>query len=227
MRRRLEQKRARYAVNKEAIRAQRAEHRKANKEHFIALGRANYAKNRESLLKKQRERRKANPERTKADSRKQYLKNPKSATQWRAKNPAKWRARCRAYYAKNVVKLRAVMRASAKKHAAQRRAYRKAHPEYSRASCHSRRAKKYGSPLSDRKAITQWERAWRKKKKVRCNWCGGSFSPKDCHTDHVTPLKVGEHSLRNVCISCAPCNLKKKDKLIEEWNTHLEQPVLL
>lgn len=232
MRRRLEQKRARYAANKDAIHAQRAAHRKANKEHFIAVGRANYENNRDSLLEKQRARRKANPERTKAHEKKandraKSLRAPDFNKNRYASNRELFVTRSRSYYANNTAKCRASMRASAKKHSAKRTAYRKAHPEYGRAAQQRRRAIKAGASIIEQEAITKWERAWRRKKRVRCNWCNKMFPPKKCHTDHVLSLIVSkEHSIRNVCISCADCNLMKNDKSIPEWNTHLEQPVL-
>lgn len=230
--RRIAQKRAKYAANKEAISAARLAQRRANPQHYIEQSRRTYARNRDRVLEQQRIRRAANPERTrdherKANEKTRLRRTPEFYKRQYAANPEKYKTQSRASYARHAPKYRAKMRATAKKNSDQRKAYRKAHPEYSRAACHRRRAKKYGVPLSERKAILQWERAWKRKKKVKCNWCLAMFDPKKCHTDHVIPLKVGEHSIRNVCISCAPCNLKKRDKPLEEWNAYLTQPALL
>lgn len=108
------------------------------------------------------------------------------------------------------------------------RKHKKEHPELYKTIEYARRAKKRGTAYSsDQSLIVKWEREWRKKRRVRCNWCRGSFSPKKCHLDHVTPLsKGGKHSIENVCISCQPCNNQKHAKSLEAWNAKLAQPVL-
>jgi 5-methylcytosine-specific restriction endonuclease McrA len=45
-----------------------------------------------------------------------------------------------------------------------------------------------------------------------CHWCGKRCC-KSFHIDHIQPLsKDGKHELRNLCIACPSCNLRKGDK---------------
>ena len=44
----------------------------------------------------------------------------------------------------------------------------------------------------------------------RCHICGKKVSKKSWHLDHLIPLiKGGEHSYRNVAVSCPKCNMSK------------------
>jgi len=48
----------------------------------------------------------------------------------------------------------------------------------------------------------------------RCWICWRSLTIEHTHFDHVIPLsKGGEHSEDNIRVSCAPCNLRKRDHL--------------
>lgn len=91
-----------------------------------------------------------------------------------------------------------------------------------------RRAMKKGAPIGDTKVILAWQESWKGKRRVRCYWCSKSFSPKDCHTDHVVALaNGGKHEVGNLCLSCASCNLSKQARSVEVWNAAISQPVLL
>lgn len=49
-----------------------------------------------------------------------------------------------------------------------------------------------------------------------CVYCMTGEGP--FHLDHVIPWsRGGDHSAENLCVSCAPCNQSKGDKLVEEW----------
>ena len=46
-----------------------------------------------------------------------------------------------------------------------------------------------------------------------CYWCGVSLKGKKIHIDHYIPLsKGGEHTLSNLVVSCAKCNISKSSK---------------
>lgn len=50
-----------------------------------------------------------------------------------------------------------------------------------------------------------------------CVYCGKVDGP--FHLDHITPWsRGGNHSAENLCVACAPCNLSKGDKTLEEWS---------
>ncbi len=47
----------------------------------------------------------------------------------------------------------------------------------------------------------------------RCHLCGKKVKPKRWHLEHIIPLaRGGEHSYRNVAVSCPKCNLSKHTK---------------
>lgn len=50
----------------------------------------------------------------------------------------------------------------------------------------------------------------------RCRYCRTTEGP--FHLDHVTPWsRGGEHTLENLVVSCASCNLAKGARTLEEW----------
>lgn len=50
----------------------------------------------------------------------------------------------------------------------------------------------------------------------KCAYCGDVFGP--FHLDHIFPWsKGGEHTVKNLTVACATCNLSKSDKTLEEW----------
>lgn len=53
--------------------------------------------------------------------------------------------------------------------------------------------------------------------KRKCNWCGVCIRYNH-HVDHIKPLsKGGSNWPSNLQLLCAPCNLSKSDKDMEEW----------
>lgn len=93
----------------------------------------------------------------------------------------------------------------------------------------SRKAsKRNGSSRQDRVAILEWYREINSKRSNSCFWCKTRISKGEHHFDHITPLaKGGTHTLDNLCVSCAPCNMSKHDKVLSKWNRELSEPVLL
>lgn len=58
---------------------------------------------------------------------------------------------------------------------------------------------------------------WASAQKKVCHWCGKACAKK-YHIDHVQPLsRGGKHEVRNLCIACPPCNLRKNNKDPIEW----------
>lgn len=89
-----------------------------------------------------------------------------------------------------------------------------------------RRARIANLDAGEERLIAAWRSEF-SKRKARCYWCGGAFSGKKCHMDHIIPISRGEkHSITNLCISCPSCNCGKKDKNLNDWNAKLAEPVL-
>jgi hypothetical protein len=58
-----------------------------------------------------------------------------------------------------------------------------------------------------------------KRDKNKCQYCG---STKSLTIDHVIPKsKGGQDTWENLVVACAPCNVKKGDKLLEQTNMKL------
>jgi 5-methylcytosine-specific restriction endonuclease McrA len=57
----------------------------------------------------------------------------------------------------------------------------------------------------------------------RCVYCGTSSGR--LTLDHVIPRSKGGESIwENVVTACAPCNLRKGDRLLEDSGLHLKRP---
>lgn len=68
------------------------------------------------------------------------------------------------------------------------------------------------------KAIDAYCRHIRARPTIRCYYCSKIVSTKSIHFDHITPLsKGGPHSIENICVSCAKCNLSKHATPIQDW----------
>ena len=53
----------------------------------------------------------------------------------------------------------------------------------------------------------------------KCKYCNCYIKEK-YHVDHIVPLsKGGSNWPSNLCIACPSCNMKKHDKLLDEWLT--------
>ena len=92
----------------------------------------------------------------------------------------------------------------------------------------NRRARENGCVVSSQRLISAWQRKWLGRKRVTCYWCGRSFPPKKCQSDHIIPLcKGGSHSVENLCISCKPCNSGKSGFDLSVWNGKIKEPILI
>lgn len=112
-------------------------------------------------------------------------------------------------------------------HKGQRKAWRKANPSNRKKERATRRARLAGADVGETESIRLWEIEWKSRPFATCYWCKSKVASKGCQTDHIIPLsKAGPHSLGNLCISCAPCNLTKQAKPLAEWNRMISEPVL-
>lgn len=93
----------------------------------------------------------------------------------------------------------------------------KEHPEYGVAASMKRRALKRGA-ATNLAHIREWMKGIKQKKSTICYYCQNRISSDQIHFDHIIALsKGGAHSVENLCVSCAPCNLSKHAKQITAW----------
>lgn len=58
---------------------------------------------------------------------------------------------------------------------------------------------------------------WARKAEKVCKWCGVNCQ-ESFHLDHIIPLsKGGSHTIKNLCISCPTCNVRKNAMMPEEF----------
>jgi 5-methylcytosine-specific restriction endonuclease McrA len=96
------------------------------------------------------------------------------------------------------------------------RRYQKSHwPKYL-AHAAKRRAAKAQLTI-DAKGIERWMVKVRSRPFSTCYYCK-SVIVIDLHFDHIVPVsRGGEHSLRNLCVSCSACNYSKGAKPLSKW----------
>jgi len=196
---RREKERRQYWANHSKKRAASARYRAANLEK-VRKSRRDWQKNnwsyRQEYMRKYMEK---NRDRVLAKKRARF-----HATKEQTKSKRKIQAK--ASYLKNIVARRAG-----------ERRYRQANKVKKCAWSAARRALKLKATIN-LAAITEWMSEVRSKKTAVCYYCHKIISTSTIHFDHIIPLtKGGEHSVRNLCVSCAPCNLSKNATLIHAW----------
>ena len=98
-----------------------------------------------------------------------------------------------------------------------KRKWKQANRELLRVKNHNRRAlqRKASTNL---KGIKEFFIATKAKKFVICYYCEQRIESSDCHFDHIVPLaRGGQHSVDNLCVSCAHCNISKNATFVQSW----------
>ena len=205
-----------YAKNSDVLAAYQKEYRANNKDKR----RAYLANNKEAIAARAQERYAKNKEAS-LEYQKEYYVNNKEACaaknkEWRVNNKEAYEAKRKEWVANNKEAI-----------AARLKEYRAKNLEKGRAASHRRRVRMMGIDCAIDPAIASWSKAWHMLRRVRCYWCEESFSPKVCHEDHIVAVSIGgQHKIANMCISCAPCNLRKWAHPLPTWNATLSSPVL-
>lgn len=144
-----------------------------------------------------------NPEKTKENCIKWIANNPDRVAE-RAKGyheaaKDERNAMCRTWYAEN------------KEYSAEyRKVYRAENPEVYR-NAHRRRRALLAGAEGSHTALDVALIAGQQKNK--CAYCKCKITPDTRHVDHITPIsKGGTNWPNNLQLTCAPCNLRKKDK---------------
>ena len=115
-----------------------------------------------------------------------------------------------AYYRAHRAEIATYKQAHKAESAARQRVYKKAHPDKIADDWALRRARKRGATVERVERAVVYERD-----KGRCHLCDKKVPKKGWHLDHIVPLsRGGEHSYRNVAVSCPRCNLSKYTKKI-------------
>lgn len=96
--------------------------------------------------------------------------------------------------------------------------YKRRHPNryaaQNRVSHVRRAARMRGADVSDRN-VGPLIKSWRLKRSFICAYCRKRFTIKWMHVDHIIPIaKGGKHTVSNLCRSCPPCNIRKRDKIL-------------
>lgn len=77
-----------------------------------------------------------------------------------------------------------------------------------------RRRNKKLSITNDKTVTVKAIKTMFEEQKGKCALCHISITPKTMHKDHIIPIsKGGAHSIINIQLLCAPCNLQKSDKI--------------
>ena len=100
--------------------------------------------------------------------------------------------------------------------------YREWYSEHSEWRIHateSLRARKLGRRVGKRDAILKVYARAREGKEVPCYWCKRLTTfPAEREVDHIVPLtRGGDHTAKNLCISCRNCNQAKNDQMPDEF----------
>lgn len=131
---------------------------------------------------------------------------------WRLKNLAHVKAKAKAYDATHKAEKQAYMKAY------YNRNYQKRYALYAQAST-KRRALKLAATVN-LKGIRAFMDSVKSKPFATCYYCGDRVSTKGraLHFDHIVSLSQGgQHTVDNLCVSCASCNLSKHAKPLAEW----------
>lgn len=156
-----------------------------NPDKFREIGRSTYRKRRDKARARSRERYYANQEAEIERSRRWNRENPEKVKNWVRNNRDKVNASVRKYARLN--------------------------PEASKISRDIRRARKFNAVVTRLRIgyanrLLNWQN-------FKCPYCSVDLRTVENHEDHLIPLaKGGEHSERNLQITCKRCNLHKHAK---------------
>lgn len=98
-----------------------------------------------------------------------------------------------------------------------KREYLKKHPGLEVAMAHKRRALQRAATIN-LSHIQEWMNYVKSKDSAVCYYCQQQIAREQIHFDHIVPLsRGGAHSVENLCVACASCNLSKNSKNVRAW----------
>jgi len=218
-----------YKENKEKVLKKNKEYRVANKDKIIHINREYYKNNKTEILNKNKEYYNRNIEHAKELSKKYRVENKEKLIEYRKNNKEYYKDKSNKYYkenkkdisekikvyrANNIEKIREREKGYREKYKDKIIAYRKTEKcRLQKVNCsHKRRTLKKQGDVTTQQLITLQET------QTHCYWCGTPLKGKKSHIDHYIPLsKGGKHTISNLVMSCASCNLSKGAKMPEEF----------
>lgn len=194
--------RARAAVLRSArtyqdrVKARLGAWRARNTQHVKAYRRRTLSERGEEIRRRRREKYAADPESYRA-----------RCARYATENKDHILARAAAYREANRERINAAARVSQRRDQAKRTALQ-----------NLRHARQRGATIGDVKAIKAFYLYVANEPILACRWCRSNTAPRDRHVDHVMPLsKGGAHSIDNLVCACKRCNVRKSNKLPEEF----------
>ena len=177
-----------YKNNKKEHRERCKKYRENNKEKVFMIDKAYREKNKEKNIKYKRQ---------------YYLKNKEKINKKNNENYFENRDNARLYRKVNAKKIKIEMKK-----------YRKT--EKGKASKHNSDSKRRSSEKKGDVTTNQLLKL--QQNSTHCYWCNTPLKDKVSHVDHYIPLsKGGEHTISNLVMACAKCNLSKGAKMPEEF----------
>jgi 5-methylcytosine-specific restriction endonuclease McrA len=192
----------------------RNEYRQTNVERLNEYAREYYARNPERINARQREYNSTHKDRIAARKRDYYFSNKERIKEYRSANADRMREQSRIYRVVNADRIRE-----------RKRTYRQSEHGKAghRAESHKRRSRIVAAGgMHTANDIGSIRRAQTDKRgRLICWWCSRPIHG-NYHIDHRIPLtRGGSNDPGNLVISCPTCNLRKHDKLPQEWNGRL------
>jgi len=193
-----------------------------NRQKRLAQTAAYYASHKSLILSAGKEWSKRNPEKVKARELRYRNAHPENVQKWNREWHNKRteeqrelkRKQQREHYSKNKQKVNA-----------RNRRWRQANKPLILARDLKRKALKIQATVN-LAGITAWISLVKSRKTSTCYYCQKRVSVDKIHFDHIIPLsKGGSHSVENLCVACATCNLKKNNKPVRVF-TRIGQQLL-
>lgn len=194
--------------------------RRANPEKSKAAWKRWYQRHKEARLQYCRRYAKIHPEVQRKSHAKYKSKRNAYSRKWGQLNKARRREYMLDYCKRNQARRRKTYRewvlSNPRKVQARAKRWRERNPAKIAATNAATKARRRGAETGDND-VGQLIAKWKSEKSFPCYWCGDRFPRKELHIDHIIPVnKGGTHTCNNVCRACSTCNLRKKDRIVND-----------
>ncbi len=202
-----------------------------------AASRKYYLKNKAKILKANENWWKAHPEKLRAKwNRRKFTRSAQqlerakvTRKEWRQSNRERVAANKRKWQVQNRERLAVYLKDYGEKNKEHLKDYRKKYWDANRAlsAAHTQKRRALEKQAAGNlDLILQFFHSVKSKPSAICYYCQKRTPTKAIHFDHIVPLaKGGQHSVENLCVACAKCNLTKYNRTPAAW-TRIGQQVL-